>query len=450
MKKILLFILTIIISLSSVGFFGCNKSTGSSEVMLANFEQWGPDFQLIRLFNNFGKVTRNSDKQYVKNGKYSAKFQTVGGYVNGSKPLMYFTAISDLFEFDYRDFTEYSEICVYVYNATGKTKEVTVGLVTGVTSNNSIATAQGQVFVLEPNAWTRIDYWLDFDLLNLFVDIEQIEGVYFEFENTGNLYVDDENVYYLDDLKLVRSESKPEIKDLVYVDDNEICYFEKDYQAFIATAELAASEANGITLSVVNTKDYNLPESFGNKTLKCVAHPTTDSSQGTSKIVFPGKLLEKTNISTIPIEDYKKTYFAFDVYTDSDLTGYTKQISTWFTKVGGAGNGSYVWPLNQDNVTKYYGKDKNGNPIYVEYGTFDKYADFLRPATNQVKTYRLSFYEIAYGSAGGKKSGLNFLANPGKIAVWIPAQTTGRDITFYFDNFRIETGDEVYAKEIEE
>ncbi|MBO7344733.1 MAG: hypothetical protein J6U92_02210, partial [Clostridia bacterium] len=362
-------------------------------------------------------------------------------------PLIYFTAISDLFEFDFRDFTKYSEICAYMYNATDKTKEVTIGLVTGICSNSSISTAQGQDFVLEPNAWTRIDYWLDFDLLNLFVDLKNIEGVYFEFENTGNLYVSEENVYYLDDLKLVACDEEQEINDLIYVDKGEVCSFEKDYQNFIATTELPADEPSCITVSVVNSNEYNLPESFENKALKCVSHSTTDTNQSASKIILPGKLLQKTEFSKVSIDDYKKTYFAFDVYTTDDLTGFTKQISPWFTKEGGAGNGSYIWPLMKLESGKYYGKDKNGNDIRVEYGEFDKYADFLKPERNTIKSYKISFYEMAYGSAGGK--GIDFLNAPGKISLWIPAQQTGRDITFYFDNFRIETGEEVYVKETE-
>ena len=449
MKKVIVFILSILMCVSSIGFFGCGK-TANKDVILANFEQWGPDFQLIRLFNNFGKVTRNSDPQFVNSGKYSAKFQTVGGYVDSSNPLIYFTAISDLFEFDYRNFTEYSEISCYVYNATGKTKEVTVGLVTSVASSTSISLAQGQIFVLEPNQWTRIDYWLDIDFLSLFLDLENIEGVYFQFENTGNMYVDDQNVYYLDDLKLVASKSKQTIQDIIEVDSGEVCYFEKSYQNYIVTAEIPTSESTAISLSTVNTAEYQLPESFGTKALKCTVHSTLDESQSVSKIIFTEKLLSKTLLKTsdADVEDLnylKTTFFAFDVYTTDDYTGYANQFSVWYTTKGYGGNGSYVWPLATKDM--YYGV-VNGREVRFERGTFDKYAPNFKAVKDEVATYKVSLYELAYGRAAG--SGIDFLKNPGKISIWVQRNTTGRDITYFFDNFRIEKGDEVFVKEVEE
>ncbi len=458
MKKIIVLILTVLMSISSLCAFGCLEkvddqtinATNNSDVMLADFEQWGPDFQLIRLFNNFGKVTRNKDANYVKNGKYSAKFQTVGGYIDSSNPLIYFTAISDLFEFDYRDFTEYSEISCYVYNATSKRKEVTVGLVTGVASATAINIAQGQIFVLEPNQWTRIDYWLDANFLSLFLDLKKIEGVYFQFENTGNLYVDEENVYYLDDLKLCKAETKQEIIDIIEVDDGEVCYFEKAYQNYIVTAEIPTSESSAISLSTVNVADYQLPVSFGTKALKCTVHSTLDASQSASKIVFTEKLLSKSSlkITDANAEDMtflKTTYFAFDIYITDDTSGYKNEFSVWYTTKGYGGNGSYVWPLATKDMNYGY---VNGRQVIFERGTFDKYAPNTKPQKDIITTYKISLYELAFGRAAG--NGIDFLKNPGKIAIWVNANTTGRDITYFFDNFRIEKGEEVFVKEVEE
>lgn len=457
MKKIISLILVLVCTFSAFGIAGCQEPEQevTNEIVLADFEQWKPDFQLLRLFNNFGKVTRNDNLEFVKSGKYSAKLQTVGSTINNSKPLMYVTAISKLFEYDYRDFTEYNEVVVYVYNTFDVEKEVTVGLVTGVVSEASISTAQGQTFVLKPKAWTRIDYWLNVDFLNLFVDLENVEGVYFEFENTGNMYVDEKNVYYIDDLKLVKAEQKQEINDVITVDEWEVCSFEKDYQNFIATTELAAPEAEAISISVVNSAEYNLPESFGKKALKCVVHPTTDSSQSSSKIVLPGKLLQKTKMTTTSSDDYKKTYFKFDMFTFDELKGYTQLFTPWFG-TGKGGNGSYITPLLQMTEEQLNGKDKSEGALqYKDYnrtvynGTFNTLTQ-LEPReglkTNQIQTWYRSFYEIAYAPYCKP----TMLTNPGFIKIWVKANNTGKDITIFFDNFRVETGEEVYVRPVEE
>lgn len=449
MKRIVSLILVLACMFSAFSMVSCKETEDEAlnEIVLADFEQWKPDFQLLRLFNNFGKVSRNTNAEFVKSGKYSAKLQTVGSTINNSKPMMYVTAISDLFEYDYRDFTEYKEVVAYVYNTSDVEKEVTVGLVTGVVSISSVSTAQGQTFVLKPNAWTRIDYWLDVDFLNLFVDLENVEGVYFEFENTGNMYVDEENVYYLDDIKLIKAEQKQEINDVITVDEWEVCSFEKDYQNFIATTELAASEAEAISISVVNSAEYNLPESFGEKTLKCVVHPTSDDSQSASKIILPGKLLQKTKMTTTPAENYKKTYFKFDMYTFDNLSGYTSVFTPWFGTVNG-GNGTYIVPLATSTLHIPY----NGSIRVVEKGTFNTLVDYKTTEgleTNEIRTWSRSFYEIV-NTPPSKNPSVKRLTEPGFVAIWMSANKTGKDVTIFFDNFRIEEGEEVYVKPVEE
>ena len=83
MKKLINILLALILGLSTIAFGGCKTATQSgkkndSEIILADFEQWAPDFQLISLHNKFGKITRNEDAKYVKSGKYSAKLHPVG------------------------------------------------------------------------------------------------------------------------------------------------------------------------------------------------------------------------------------------------------------------------------------------------------------------------------------------------------------------------------------
>ena len=66
MKKILPLLLTAIVL---PGLASCNnnqKQKESKVEMIADFEQWGPDFQTIRITYGFGRIEQNEDKKFVK------------------------------------------------------------------------------------------------------------------------------------------------------------------------------------------------------------------------------------------------------------------------------------------------------------------------------------------------------------------------------------------------
>ena len=76
--KIASFILATVSMLSTFSLFACDKTkevqAGENQVLFADFESWEPDFQLMKVYNEFGRVTRNKDQAFVKSGKYSAFF----------------------------------------------------------------------------------------------------------------------------------------------------------------------------------------------------------------------------------------------------------------------------------------------------------------------------------------------------------------------------------------
>ena len=93
-----------------------SKVENDYRVEICNFEQWRPDFSLIKVQENFGKVSRNSDPNYVKSGKYSAKLQPVGGVYIYRKPVVYFPFFSETYNFNYQDFTNVDYIQFWMYN----------------------------------------------------------------------------------------------------------------------------------------------------------------------------------------------------------------------------------------------------------------------------------------------------------------------------------------------
>ena len=80
-KNLLLAALCAATVLPTAAFVSCgdaetNEPVGPvGTVCLSDFETYKPDFQLIRILNHFGAINVNTDPQYVKSGKASAKIQ---------------------------------------------------------------------------------------------------------------------------------------------------------------------------------------------------------------------------------------------------------------------------------------------------------------------------------------------------------------------------------------
>ena len=84
MKKTkMLWICALFAVVSLFAAVGCAKNRkpfdGSiPEAVLCDFEQWAPDFQTLRVRNEFGSVDVNTTADYVKSGKQSAALTVVG------------------------------------------------------------------------------------------------------------------------------------------------------------------------------------------------------------------------------------------------------------------------------------------------------------------------------------------------------------------------------------
>ena len=68
-------------------FSGCKEETPpdpdaalKEDVLINGFEQWTPDLQTALIFNDFGKVSLNSDPAYVTQGERSVRLDPLGGH----------------------------------------------------------------------------------------------------------------------------------------------------------------------------------------------------------------------------------------------------------------------------------------------------------------------------------------------------------------------------------
>lgn len=181
-----------------------------NEIILADFEKWAPDFQTIRLRNEFGSVDVNTNAAYVKSGKQSAAL-TVVGAEGAEKPLFFVNTVSGRFDYDYSDFSKIDSVSAWLYNASQTDETVYVGLITSIVSIEQVGYEKYETFTLK-SGWNEVVYKPDMNYVISAVGQEEydgIKGVYFMFDNPHAATKAEGKKFYVDDVKLNYGEEKP-------------------------------------------------------------------------------------------------------------------------------------------------------------------------------------------------------------------------------------------------
>ena len=398
MKKFLSLILSGLVFAGVLAATGCkpkdeNKQDKHEEIVLANFEQWAPDFQILRLMGSFGAVDVNTDSAFVKSGKQSAKLSVMGGVVKKTAPYFFVQTSSEYFGYDYTDFTGVQTISAWLYNTKSSVETVEIGLITKINSIESCEKVVGGVYSLAPG-WNKIVYKPDLSLVSLSADVTSIPGIYFGFENSGVSEIKDAPVFYLDDVTIKRESDPAPLADVIEFDPGEILDFEKDYQAYVVTPDITYSSASSAPdLSVVYAADYGLTAPSGLKCLRVVTHPGT-GTEAWPKFSISEKVIDKSGFKDIPKEEWGNYRFAFEVYAEK-------------------ADGFYFFP-----------------ELFTS--SNQRYAFNFRTKARQWVTVYKSFTDNSFG---GWRD--DHITSPG---AWKFAWTeySGEDYVFYFDNFRYE------------
>ena len=280
------------------------------DVLLNNFEGWAPDLQLARFMNGFGKISLNSDSQYVSKGEKSARLDPLGWTGAGSLPLVYFPTKSDTFQFDYSDFSYVDYVSFDIYNANGEEKTMNAGLVSKVTSIESINRVCDQEFTLQPG-WNTCTIQVEASVLAITADITDIKGVYFMFENAHSLNVtEDTPKYYLDNIMLVKKDEKSSTEFEIILRENEIADFELLYQQYMVAND------NPSTVEVVNAAEYGLVAPSGNKVLRVVLNGVNTGYWKYFRI--SEVLIQATKLNGMSEAAAQNAYICFETYNNTD------------------------------------------------------------------------------------------------------------------------------------
>lgn len=448
-KRIISLVLTLAVLLSASALAGCGEKkpeaeTPAKEFAFANFEQWGPDFQLMRLINKFGVVTRNSDPKYVHSGKYSAKLNPMGGYIRYSEPILYLPTVSSHFGYAYNDFTYYEEINAQLYNAEDKELEVIFGLVATINSKTEITIADGETYKLKPGEWTRIDYWIDHAFLSLSTNVNDIKGIYFKFANAGVEKQEDAPTVYLDDINFRKADGQVQVENLVKLDNAgkdvkeqmylpvydengkvkldekgkpvyewvekdvtkyEILDFEDDWQKYALTANRKDLPENTFEYELARSEEGGVQATSGSNMLKITRH--NGSALSSSALIIPEKVMKSTVLSSIPEEDWANTYICFDMYADYSAIWQYMLINPYFCYEGGK---DWMSP--------------------VRASTGKSWAHGLDLTKGVWKTYQVPLTELT-------KDFKEHVTKPGQMEIQLAQVTDGNDYVLYLDNLRI-------------
>ena len=308
----------------AAGFAGCGGEPApdpdaalKEDVMVNGFEDWTPDLQTALIFNDFGKVSLNTDKTYVTQGERSARLDPLGGaYVSSSAPIVMFSLKSDTYGFDYADLSYADYLSFDIYNAQDEDKTVYAGFAGEVTSVTSISRVGEKEFVLKPG-WNTCQLEVEAALISIMGDLTEVPGIYFRFESAGSANVVEEGEnktprYYLDNMWLIKKPDKSESNFTMELRENEIADFERIWQEYMFTND------NPGLVEVVDADEFGLTAPSGDKVLHVQFDGT--SSQNWLQMEISSELLNRTALFGMSSDVAKNAYICFETYNNTDST----------------------------------------------------------------------------------------------------------------------------------
>lgn len=302
MKKMKLLYL---LPLLTVTLAGCGKEkveeTDPNVINFLDFEGWGAGYQTIVLQNNFGRVSRNTDANFVKEGKESALLQPLGNSVDASKkPAVYWPLVSDVFDYNYSDLSYFQKVEFDVFNSSSEDIVMTAGFVASVTTIVNVAYGKGEDFTLKAGEWNHLVYEPDISKLATYITLTEAKGFYLMFPNARTSDVEKAPKIYVDGVKIFNSPTKRVIKDIFKIKPLEICDFEDE--AAYNHISINNITPDHLSFEVVGETDGVKPTS-GKKMLHVLNKGVSGRWVSWSKLQFSGAYIAKTDMATLPVDE---------------------------------------------------------------------------------------------------------------------------------------------------
>ncbi|MDR0855988.1 MAG: hypothetical protein LBM78_01095 [Clostridiales bacterium] len=311
-RKTILFIL--IAALLCTLAAGCGKGAPEApgadpraDVTLLTFET-DADYSQIRIRDGFGRVSLNTDPQFVKSGLRSVRLDPTGLAYAPTVPTVYFPTLSERFGYDHSDFSYVDSVRFALYNAQGDERTVRVGLV-GTATLGFGDTFHEEAFTLAPG-WNTVQMYIDSMIVSMMGDIEHIGGIYFSFDSAHAADVSDATPrYYLDDLELLKKAQKFEGSFDYALKEGEIADFEQYYQSIMFFNE------PGLNLSIVRAEDYGIAATSGKSVLRAAF--TGGGTNAWLRFGFRSPLITAGALGGLTAAGIDNAYLCYDGYCNN-------------------------------------------------------------------------------------------------------------------------------------
>ncbi len=405
------------------------KQEGNGKALMNGFEVFDRDVQLLRVFNRFGRLEQNTDKEYVKSGESSLRVQPFGGRIinNTANPFFIIPTVSTRFsELAFGDFSKVDKVSFWVYNTEDEELNIGVGFQT-----ENIAVIGGRPTMDKVRRTTTTYYtvksgwnYIEYEVLPAYLtwqglDLKQVLGIAFEFDyvwsndfaDAPELYIDDVCLSYTDETKPTEVEIPiTKTKTSAGLDTWVLCDFETSMQEwYFFSGMLSGPVAAGQpTVKRVFAGDYGALTTEGSQALLVQKHHGAGQrADYIGLFMYPEVMKAAFNAIGEDFQNNPQNYrFAMDIYNGATVAD---TISVAFVGTNNRNSSS--------SITTRAGEWNN----YSYHSSFD----FIN--------------EIVRGDS--TDTSLNYTVNPSYLRfAWGDYSSTGvyDDRPILIDNLRIE------------
>lgn len=189
------------------------------KVLMNGFEYFDRDVQLLRMFNEFGVLSDNTEEAFIRTGEHSLKITPLGHRLHTANPYFLLPSSSLRFsEVAFGDFSDVDTVSMWFYNNEETDVNVGIGFGTGVMTmadrRDMIRKTNVEYFSLK-HGWNYIEYNVEPAYLTLQgLKIAEVYGIVVEFDYVQSHKLADSPEVYLDDVCLTYTET-PKTQNLV-------------------------------------------------------------------------------------------------------------------------------------------------------------------------------------------------------------------------------------------
>ena len=383
MKKIVsIFISSLLLLSASACVFTPNDETQETGVHVINDFETNAEYNLLRLFGVLGSVEKNTDSNYVKTGKSSAKVTVEANPYKDGAPYIQQAFKLEKAGKDFTDFSSVSALSLDVYNASGA--ESRIGLQLAYQHGNGTR----KNFTLN-EGWNTIQFIVKREYIPLYTNTDEVTAPFVEGLRIMFDRAETDSVYYLDNLQLYKT-SKPYTQVAMSLKEDEICSFDSEWQVEL----IEPSAKMELLPSYMQVSDITSTGVGSAIRIEAPASVTDTES-------WPGIELNKEMLKLVPWSDYPRdARLCFDVYAPRE-------------------NGmDRIWMSMYSESQRYYVTDEI-HTIAGEWFTFS--------------------VSVAEMNAWLNSDDYNFATTTSVVIRW--AEHAGVPHVVYLDNFRMEYSD---------